>query len=110
MIPYYFVNKHGSAVIESSNVTVEDNQVVYTFPNHSFANSNYRGVVYVKLNQGIPTTATTSMPIVFETNGVKQAVLTKGTSGETEWLVSMFQGVGYYEFFFDKQNNKLQLL
>ncbi len=110
MLPYYFVNRNGSAVIESSNVSVEDNKVVYTFPNHSFANNNYRGVIYVKLNQDLPSTASATMPIEFSTNGVKQPVLTKSTSGETEWLVSMFQGVGYYEFFFDKQTNKLQLL
>ena len=42
---------------------------MFSFPNHAFANSWYRGLVLVELAQAIPAGTTGTLPVLFETNG-----------------------------------------
>lgn len=105
--PFAWVNRRGSAAVGSTGVTVNTANVVFAFRNHAFLNSNYRGTIFVNLQQAIPSGTTTTLPILFETNGVTQAV-TK-LNGEP-LTVADVTGTGVYQFWFERDTNTLQLL
>lgn len=105
--PFAWVNRRGSAAIASTGVTVTSDAVVFSFRNHAFVNNNYRGTVFVKLAQAIPTGATTTLPILFETNGVTQAVTKFNGAALT---VADVAGTGVYQFWFERDTNTLQLM
>lgn len=67
--PFQFVNRRGSAAISTSGVTVNTDNVVFSFPNHAFVNAWYRGTIYIDLAQAVPTGTTGTLPVLFETNG-----------------------------------------
>ena len=105
--PFQFVNRRGSAALATTGVTVNTDNVVFSFQNHAFLNAWYRGTVYINLAQEIPSETTSTLPIVFETNGVTQAVTKVGNTALT---VADITGTGIYEFWFDKSSNLLQLI
>ena len=43
--PFQYVNRRGIPVLKTTGVTAETTGVVFSFPNHAFANSWYRGLV-----------------------------------------------------------------
>ena len=51
VFPFQYVNRRGIPVLKTTGVTVETTGVVFSFPNHAFANSWYRGLVLVELVQ-----------------------------------------------------------
>lgn len=67
--PFQYVNRRGIPVLKTTGVTAETTGVVFSFPNHAFANSWYRGLVLVELAQAIPAGTTGTLPVLFETNG-----------------------------------------
>ena len=105
--PFAWVNRRGSAAIGSTGVTVNTANVVFAFRNHAFVNNNYRGSIFVNLQQTIPTGTTDTLPILFETNGVTQAVTKKNGDPLT---VADVAGTGVYQFWFERDTNTLQLL
>ena len=105
--PYTWVNRNGSAAIASTSVKVNTSDVVFTFKNHAFVNANYRGTIFVNLRQAIPTGTTGTLPILFETNGVTQAV-TK-FNGEA-LTVADVPGTGVVQLWFERDTNTLQLM
>ncbi len=105
--PYRMVNQRGSAAIGSTAVTVNADNVVFSFPNHAFVGAFYFGTVFVNLQQAIPAGTTDTLPVLFETNGVTQAVTTYGGAALT---VADLQGTGVYQFWYEKPNNVLQLM
>lgn len=105
--PFTWVNRNGSAAVASQAVTVNANNVVFTFRNHAFVNANYRGTVFVNLRQSIPSGTTTTLPILFETNGTTQAI-TKFNGGPL--TVADVAGTGVYQFWFERDTNTLQLM
>lgn len=105
--PYNFVNKRGIPALRSASVEVTTVNVVFTFTPHAFANIWGEGLVIINLAQAIPTGTTGTLPLVFETNGVQQAVTTYGGGAVT---VADFTGTGVYLFFYDKSSNILQLM
>lgn len=105
--PFQFVNRRGSAALTTTSVTVGTSNVTFTFQNHAFLNSWYRGTILINLAQNIPTGTATTLPIMFETNGVTQAVTKVGGVPLT---VADIIGTGVYEFWFDKPTNTLQLI
>ena len=105
--PFVWVNKRGSAAIASTGVKVNTANVVFTFKNHAFLNANYRGTIFVNLMQAIPTGTTTTMPILFETNGSTQAVTKYNGAPLT---VADMQGTGVYQFWFERDTNTLQMM
>lgn len=105
--PFTLVNRRGSAAIASTGLNVNTNEVIFSFQNHAFVNAWYRGTVFVNLAQAIPTGTTGTLPVLFETNGVTQAV-TK-FNGEP-LTVADIPGTGIYEFWFDRASNTLQIL
>ena len=105
--PFQFVNRRGSAAIVTSGVNVTADNVVFSFPNHSFVNAWYRGTIYIDLAQAVPTGTTGTLPVLFETNGVTQAV----TKYNGEALTAAdFPGTGVFEFWFDRTTNTLQIM
>lgn len=104
---FRIVNRFGSASIQSSSVTVATDAVVFSFPAHSFLRRNYEGSVYVNLAQAIPEGTTATLPIVFETNGVRQAVTTYNGEPLT---VADLPGTGVYELYYNRRTNVLQLM
>ncbi len=105
--PYSWVNRRGSAAIGSTGVTIGTNAVVFSFKNHAFVNASYRGTIFVNLMQAIPTGTTTTLPILFETNGVTQAVTKFGGAALT---VADVAGTGVYQLWFERDTNTLQLM
>ena len=105
--PFSLVNRRGSAAIVSVSVTVSSDNVVFTFANHAFVNSWYRGTIFVDLAQAIPTGTTGTLPVVFSTNGVTQAVTKYNGEALT---VADLPGTGVYEFWFDRSTNVLQIM
>ena len=98
--PFQFVNRRGSAAIATSGVNVTADNVVFSFPNHSFVNAWYRGTIYIDLAQAVPTGTT-------ETNGATQAV----TKYNGEALTAAdIPGTGVFEFWFDRTTNTLQIM
>lgn len=106
-IPFRIVNRSGSGYVVSSGVSATTEAVVYSFPAHSFASRSYLGSVYVELSQAVPAGAATTLPIVFETNGVQQAVTTYNGEALT---VADLPGTGVYELWYNKQTNRLQIM
>lgn len=105
--PFTWVNRRGSAAVQSTGVTVNTDNVVFAFANHAFATNWYRGTVFVHLAQSIPTGTTGTLPVLFETNGVTQAVTKYGGEPLT---VADLPGTGVYELWFDRSTGVLQLM
>lgn len=105
--PYTWVNRNGSAAIASTGVKVNTSDVVFTFKNHAFVNTNYRGTIFVNLMQAIPTGTTGTLPILFETNGATQAV--SKFNGEP-LTVADVPGTGVVQLWFERDTNTLQLM
>lgn len=105
--PYTWVNRNGSAAIASTGVKVNTSDVVFTFKNHAFVNANYRGTIFVNLMQAIPTGTTGTLPILFETNGVTQAVSKFNGAPLT---VADVPGTGVVQLWFERDTNTLQLM
>ena len=115
--PFSWVNRRGSAAVGSTGVAVSTTGVNFTpvsttgvtfsFRNHAFVNANYRGTVFVNLLQVVPTGATTTLPILFETNGVTQAVTKYNGEALT---VADLPGTGVYQFWFERDTNTLQIM
>lgn len=105
--PFSWVNRRGSAAVGSTGVSVSTTSVTFSFRNHAFVNANYMGTVFVNLRQAVPTGTTTTLPILFETNGVTQAV-TK-FNGEA-LTVADLPGTGVYQFWFERDTNTLQIM
>lgn len=105
--PFNFVNKRGIPAVRSNSVAVGTTNVVFTFSPHSFAGIWGSGLVLIDLAQAIPTGTTGTLPLVFETNGIQQAVTTYGGTAVT---AADFTGEGVYLFFYDKAANNLQLM
>ena len=101
------MNRHGSAAIGSTGVNVNADNVTFTFKNHAFLNSNYRGTVFVNLMQSIPTGTTGTLPVLFETNGATQAVTKFNGAPLT---VADVAGTGVYQLWFESDTNTLQLM
>lgn len=105
--PFSWVNRRGSASIASTGVAVSTTAVTFSFRNHAFVNANYRGTIFVKIAQEIPSGTTGTLPIVFETNGATQAVTKYGGGALT---VADLPGTGIYQFWFERDTNTLQLM
>lgn len=104
---FTWVNRRGSAAIASTGITVNADNVVFSFRNHAFLNAQYRGTVFVYLRQAIPTGTTTTLPVLFETNGVTQAVTKYGGAALT---VADIAGTGAYQLWFEKGTKTLQMM
>ena len=105
--PFQYVNRRGIPVLKTTGVTAETTGVVFSFPNHAFANSWYRGLVLVELAQAIPAGTTGTLPVLFETNGQTKNLTTYNGANVT---VSDIPGTGVFQLWYDKQTDTRQLM
>jgi len=102
------VNQLGIPTVSSKSVTVGTTQVAFDFNNHPTLGQPFRGIVVVRLNQAIPAGSTTTLPIVFTSDGTN-AVNLVGYNGDNV-TVAGIPGSGIYLVFVDSQSNTVQLL
>lgn len=102
------VNQFGIPTVSSNSVTVGTTQVAFDFTNHPTVGQPFRGLVIVRLNQAIPTGTTTTLPIVFTSEGSNTVELV-GFNGDAI-TVADIAGTGIYLIFVDSQSNTVQLL
>ena len=107
MIPAYFrANIGGIPRIESTGVAVSADNVTFSFRSHDFLKQAFNGLVLVRLNQAIPTGATATLPIIFN-SGTPIAVTTYNDEPLT---VAGVAGTGVYLFYYDSASATLQLI
>lgn len=102
------VNQFGIPTLSSNSVTVGTTQVAFDFTNHPTVGQPFRGLVIVRLNQVIPTGTTTTLPIVFTSEGSNTVELV-GFNGDPITVADV-AGTGIYLVFVDSQSNTVQLL
>lgn len=105
--PFNYVNRRGIPAIESSSVTVNDDNVIFVIPDRAFRFLGNKGIILFRLNQAIPTGTTETLPIVFSSNDFTQALT---NVGGTPITVSQIPGAGVYVIYYDKDANLMQLL
>ena len=105
--PLNFSNRRGIPMLESSSITVNDDNVVIQLPNSAFRHLNQKGIVLFRLNQAIPTGTTATLPIVFSINDFTQALTNVGGEAIT---VAQIPSTGVYLIYYDKDANLMQLL
>lgn len=96
-------NRNGIPRIEATGVNVSATAVIYSFQRNAFYNRNFAGLIIFKLPAY--TAPSTSVPIIFDTDGEQQIVTT--LSGATVTSAELNQS-GIYLAFYD--GNVLQLL
>lgn len=101
--PFYMANRGGIPRIEATGVTVNTNNVVYNFQPHAFLNRNFAGIIILKLPAY--TAPATAVPVIFDTDGVSQAVTTLNGVAVTS---ADLNEAGIYLAFYD--GNTLQML
>lgn len=109
LLPTYInVNKGGIPAISSLAVNVANTEVQFDFNNHRNVGMPYRGLLIVRLDQAIPTGATSTLPIAFTSNGTDSQRLT-GFNG-ADITVAQISGTGIYLCWYEHATNTLQLL
>lgn len=81
--PFNFSNRRGIPLIETSSITVTDDNVVINIPNRSFRWLNDKGVILLRLNQVIPDGTTDTLPVVFSSNDFTQPLTNIGGTAIT---------------------------
>lgn len=102
------VNVGGIPCLRSTAVTVSTTEVRFDFNAHRNVGRPFVGLVVVQLAQAIPTGTTTTLPIVFTTEGGNPANLT--TYNGDNVTVADVAGTGVYLVFVDTQSGLVQLL
>lgn len=104
--PFNFSNRNGFPMIESTNIVVNDTNVVIGIPKRAFRFLSNNDVILFRLNTALPETAGT-LPILFASNGFTQPLtLVGGEAATAEQLTR----VGVYLIYYDKNANLLQLM
>lgn len=94
-------------MMETSSITVNEDNVVFTLTNRSFRFLRSQGLMLFRLNQAIPEGTTTTLPIVFSSNGFEQGLT---NVGGTPITVAQLSNPGVYLIFYDKCANLMQLM
>ena len=102
------VNVNGLPCLRSTAVTVSTTEVRFDFNSHRNVGRPFVGVVVVQLAQAIPDGTTTTLPIVFTTEGGNPANLT--TYDGANVTVADIAGTGIYLVWVDTQSGVVQLL
>lgn len=104
--PFNFANRNGIPMIESSNVTVTETNVVINIPNRAFRFLNGTGLILFRLNTAIPEDAAT-LPILFSSNNFTQPLTLVGGTAAT---AAQITGPGIYQIYYAKSGNLMQLM
>ncbi len=101
--PFNFANRNGIPMIESTNVTTTDTNVVISIPNRAFRFLSGTGLILFRLN----TEITGTLPIIFSSNEFTQPLTIVGGDAATPTNMS---GVGIYLIYYAKDGNIMQLI
>lgn len=81
--PFNFSNRRGIPLIETSSISVTDDNVVINIPNRSFRWLNDKGIILLRLNQVIPDGTTGTLPVLFSSNDFTQPLTNIGGTAIT---------------------------
>ena len=81
--PFNFSNRRGIPLIETSSISVTDDNVVINIPNRSFRWLNDKGIILLRLNQAIPDGTTGTLPVLFSSNDFTQPLTNIGGTAIT---------------------------
>lgn len=110
ILPTYInVNRSGIPAISSVSVNVTSTAVQFDFNNHPNIGSPFRGLLIVRLNQSIPSTAATTLPIIFTSGGGNNPINLKGFKGQNVTVANL-SGTGIYICWYESSTGNLQLL
>ena len=102
------VNSTGIPAVRSLSVTVTSTEVQFDFNNHRNIGRPFRGLIIVNLAQAIPSGTTSTLPIVFTSDGGNPITLT-GYNG-TPITVANITGTGVFLVWHESQTGTLQLV
>lgn len=105
--PFNFCNRNGIPMIETSQVTVTAQDVVYTIPNKAFRSLNDKGLVLLRIKQAVPSGTTATLPVALSSNSVLQPVTRIGGADAT---VEQVSPVGIYLAYYDKSGSTIQVI
>jgi hypothetical protein len=105
--PFNYLNKRGIPAVQTRRVTVNTDNVTFSFADHAFAGIPFTGLVLIYIAQEVPAGATATLPIVFQTNGAAQEVT--GYNGAAVTVADL-AGTGVYLAFYDRATGLLQLM
>ena len=109
LLPTYInVNQRGIPALRSLSVTVGTADVRFDFNNHRNVGSPFRGLLIINIAQSIPTGTTTTLPIIFTSDGGNAVNLT--TFNGNLVTVADIHGTGVYLCWYESQTDSLQLL
>lgn len=109
LLPTYInVNQSGIPALRSLSVTVGTTDVRFDFNNHRNIGNPFRGLLIINITQSIPTGTTTTLPIVFTSDGGNIAEVK--TFNGNPVTVADIPGTGIYLFWYESQTDSLQLL
>lgn len=104
--PFNFANRNGLPLIESTNITVNTDNVTIGIPRRAFRFLNSNGLIIFRLNTALPDTAGT-FPILFASSEFTQPLTLVGGEAAT---AAQLSGTGIYIIYYDKSCNLLQLV
>lgn len=104
--PFNFSNRNGIPMIESANITLNEDNVTIAIPKRAFRMLPNNGLILFRLNTALPEGAST-LPIVFASNEFTQALTVVGGEAATAEQIT---GTGVYLIYYDKSCNLLQLV
>lgn len=102
--PFNFANRNGIPMIESTNITVNTDNVVVGIPKRAFRFLNGSGVILFRLNTAL---GNDTLPILFASNEFTQPLTLVGGEAATG---AQMTGPGIYFIYYDKGANLLQLM
>lgn len=102
------VNVNGIPALRSTAVSVSTTEVRFDFNSHRNVGRPFVGIVVVQLAQAIPDGTTTTLPVVFTTDGGNAANLT--TYNGENVTVADIAGTGIYLVWVNTQTGDVQLL
>lgn len=109
IVPTYInVNRGGIPAVRSLSVNVTATEVQFDFNNHINIGGPFRGLIIINLAQAIPVGTTTTLPIIFTSEGSNPVTLT-GYNG-TAITVADIKGTGIYLAWHESQTGILQLV
>lgn len=109
IVPTYInVNRSGIPAVRSLSVNVTASEVQFDFNNHINIGGPFRGLIIINLAQAIPAGTTTTLPIIFTSEGSNPIALT-GYNGTAITVIDI-KGTGIYLAWYESQTGILQLV
>lgn len=98
--------RYSGRLFETTAVEVTSSAVIYTLPDNVFLFSGPRGIVPIYVKQDVPSGTTETLSVLMQANNQTQGVSVVG--GDSLTAANIAKGV--YLFYFDKQNDVLQII